>query len=101
MHIVQLQSIILGETVHTCMVHGGGVLCTHVDSRLTTECLSENRGNDTPGKEWILKQRAGYGSHGNELVSEEELFDRLEQHRDGSELMLCQRLVTAFDKYRL
>ena len=44
------------------------------------------------GKEWILKSRAGYGSHGNEIMTADEII----KHYAGTssaDPCLCQRLV--------
>ena len=48
--------------------------------------------NSNGKKEWILKERAGYGSHGNQLVNEREAVEL--SKKDGSDLYLCQRFVS-------
>ena len=57
--------------------------------------LAEQSTNDGPlieGKKWILKERSGYGSHGNIVMSTNDL---LSMFQDGRlvEAILCQRIV--------
>lgn len=57
--------------------------------------LAEHNTNDGPlieGKKWILKERSGYGSHGNIVMSTNDLLSVFD---DGKlvEAILCQRIV--------
>jgi hypothetical protein len=55
--------------------------------------LTEDESNDSTQIMWILKQRAGYGSHGNTLVSKKELMEWCKRDENDSEAILCQKLV--------
>ena len=56
--------------------------------------LTEGHNYGKMGKEWILKQRAGYGSHGNQLANKSQIMDLLENYAHESESCLCQHLVS-------
>lgn len=62
------------------------------DESILRQRLSKKH-NSNDKKEWILKERAGYGSHGNQVVSEQEAVE-LSSKNDGSDLYLCQRFVS-------
>lgn len=48
---------------------------------------------DKDGKKWMLKDRAGYGSHGNRIVSAREVISAYKTNNDNSEAVLCQQIV--------
>jgi hypothetical protein len=67
----------------------GFILPDNMDS--FKEHMTEQEANEqrTTRKDWILKSRAGYGSHGNQIVSAAQASTTL----SGTESRLCQRLV--------
>lgn len=83
---------LLTSTSDTSTFWPRGFVLPH-DSSKIKEYLPKKK-SDKTGKEWILKQRAGYGSHGNQLVSECEIMDLLDMRPDGSDSYLCQQLVS-------
>ena len=50
------------------------------------------RDGESIAKDWILKSRAGYGSHGNEIMTANEVIKRYGA-TSSAEILLCQRMV--------
>lgn len=69
----------------------GYILPKEYDSFLADECTSNNA-KFINEKKWVLKERSGYGSHGNSIASTDEVVSMY----DAGELVeaiLCQRIV--------
>lgn len=67
------------------------------DSSQMKEHLSNTLSNDSEEKKWILKQRAGYGSHSNEIMAKEQLLLLLEKDNSFAKSdsdLLCQHFVS-------
>lgn len=60
---------------------------------LVAECnVSVGGEEQTTGKKWMLKERSGYGSHGNSIASESELMTMYDSEQ-LAESILCQQIV--------